>query len=261
MASKRNVAAGAALAVALAWAALIAQGGLSRYGLNDVQSRDIVMSAVEGAFSLGAVAKAFLALGPAARAGAVNDAVNWGKAYLGSAAFQQAWARERENARPAAPVVKGTIDEETKQEIADQLQQAAEMRKALVTLPADQRPQMEALIKELEDKAKDSVATRRAVTSRRAEDQERYQADLKSWEEERPADPKTLIAGRLHGFLTTCAEVDFDAKLDVRDGRKVFADEQYEQKSNVWKMCFRAGRESTAAARAAATAWLKEMGK
>ena len=34
----------------------------------------------------------------------------------------------------------------------------------------------------------------------------------------------------------------------------------YERKPGQWKMCYRAGKEATAAARAAVQAWLKELG-
>ena len=39
-----------------------------------------------------------------------------------------------------------------------------------------------------------------------------------------------------------------------------FANPAYEQKPTEWKLCFRAGREPVEAAKALATAWLKEIG-
>jgi hypothetical protein len=41
----------------------------------------------------------------------------------------------------------------------------------------------------------------------------------------------------------------------------VFADEKLEAKPAEWKLCFRAGKEATGAARAFAEGWLAELEK
>jgi hypothetical protein len=69
-----------------------------------------------------------------------------------------------------------------------------------------------------------------------------------------------LIAKRLREFLAVSADVDFAAKLTSKNGKMIFENPSYEQKPGQWKMCFRAGKDATAAARAAAQAWLKELG-
>ena len=46
----------------------------------------------------------------------------------------------------------------------------------------------------------------------------------------------------------------------VAQTRQAFENAAYEQKPSQWKMCFRAGKEATGAARATAQAWLKELG-
>jgi len=69
------------------------------------------------------------------------------------------------------------------------------------------------------------------------------------------------VARRLREFLTMSADVNFDAKLVTSNGAKLFADPALQGKPDAWKMCFRAGREATAAARTAAQAWLKELGQ
>jgi hypothetical protein len=68
-----------------------------------------------------------------------------------------------------------------------------------------------------------------------------------------------LVARRLQEFLAVSKDVDFDAKL-VPSGRLMrFADPRYEEKPPVWKLCSRAGREVSAAARGAVQAWLKAL--
>jgi hypothetical protein len=95
----------------------------------------------------------------------------------------------------------------------------------------------------------------------RADRDRQHQDDLKQWEERYPADHNVLLAKRLRDFLAATADVDFNAALVTTGRVRRFAEPRYEQKPAAWKMCYRAGRESTEAARAAATAWLKELGR
>lgn len=76
-------------------------------------------------------------------------------------------------------------------------------------------------------------------------------------EDRYPADPNKLIKKRLEEFLEVSGSVDFDARLNGR----MFANPEYESKSDKWKMCYRAGKEVVAAARDEAQKWLKELEK
>lgn len=70
-----------------------------------------------------------------------------------------------------------------------------------------------------------------------------------------PADPQEMIKKRLQEFLALSATVDFEARLNGT----VFANPEYESKSDQWKMCYRAGKPVIDAAREEAEAWLKEL--
>jgi len=67
--------------------------------------------------------------------------------------------------------------------------------------------------------------------------------------------PDVTIRRRLEAFLEMSKTVDFDATLNGRQ----FANPDYEAKPSEWKMCFRAGREATQAAREEAESWLKDL--
>ena len=54
-------------------------------------------------------------------------------------------------------------------------------------------------------------------------------------------------------------DVAYDAQLVDKDGAKVFADPALEAKPKEWKMCFRAGKPATDAARGFAQKWLNEL--
>ena len=83
----------------------------------------------------------------------------------------------------------------------------------------------------------------------------------KRWEADYPQDPRDLIVRRLAAFLELIKEINYGAALVERDGKKRFADPDLEGKPGEWKLCFRAGRQATEAAREFAAAWLKELGR
>jgi hypothetical protein len=91
------------------------------------------------------------------------------------------------------------------------------------------------------------------------EDKQRYEQELKNWEEQFPADFRVLIKKRISAFLAMSADVDYAAKLAPRGDKMVFVSDDYEQKSPEWKICFRAGKEATDAARVFAKTWLAEL--
>ena len=74
-----------------------------------------------------------------------------------------------------------------------------------------------------------------------------------------PADPRALVAMRLRHFLDVTADVAYEAKLEDRDKKKVFADPALEAKPSEWKTAFRAGKPATDAARTFARKWLSDL--
>jgi len=259
----RAVVVALALALTLGAGELAAQSVLSRLGVSESHAREIVMSAVEGIFGLGNTAKPFLALAPAARAAAVNDVVGWAKVYFASATFKDSWAKEREQAKPQ-PDVRSTVDEELKAKYAEMQKNIDETRRMLSMLPPDAQKAVQDQLRQSEANLKDPAQQkmlRDIIVAERADRDKQFQDQSKRWAEQYPADHNVLIAKRLHEFLTVSADVNFDAKLKVENSVKVFVDPQYEEKPTEWKMCYRAGREATQAVRAAATQWLKEIGR
>jgi hypothetical protein len=252
-----------ALALTLGGAGLAAQTVLSRLGVSESHAREIVMSAIEGIFGLGNTAKPFLALAPAARAAAVNEVVGWAKAYFASPTFKAEWAKERDQAKPQQDA-RGTVDDELKAKLAEQQKGLDDAKKMLPMLPPDGQKAMLEQLKQMEATMKDPAQQkmqRDMIVAERGDKDKQFQDDMKRWGEQFPADYNLLLAKRLHDFLALSADVNFDAKLKVENSVKVFADPQFEEKATEWKMCYRAGREATQAARAAATQWLKEIGR
>jgi hypothetical protein len=79
--------------------------------------------------------------------------------------------------------------------------------------------------------------------------------DSKENDSRYPSDPQKLVKKRLEEFLEVSGSVNFDARLSGNG----FVDAEYQNKSDQWKMCFRAGREVVNAAREEAKVWLGEL--
>jgi len=71
--------------------------------------------------------------------------------------------------------------------------------------------------------------------------------------------PDAQLKKRLEAFLASTADVDFAATTRSGGGMRYFEKPEYESKPSEWKMCFRAGKETTEALRAFARGWLEEL--
>lgn len=240
---------------------------LSQLGITLQAARDAVNSVINaGVYNPGLPAAAFKLLPAAARAEAATAGVAWLKTYTATAEFKQQYAQIRETHKPSAPEFAGTPEEELKKADEEAKQQAEESKKALASLPPDQRAQIEEVMKAAQAMvAQMNTPEMRkmrldAIKAARADRTKQYEQELATWKRDYPESAGPVIAKRLREFLAASADVDFTAKLVSKGGKMVFENQAYEQKPGQWKMCFRAGKEATTAARAAAQAWLKDLG-
>ena len=149
-----------------------------------------------------------------------------------------------------------------------QRKQLEEMKANVAKMSPDMQKQMAPTIQMLEAQLKQQASDpqqqammKQMYEAKATGDQEQYQKDLAKWSSDYPEQPNGLVARRLKDFLALTADIDFDAKLqDSGGGKKNFANSEYEQKDSNWKLCYRAGREPVAAARAAAQDWLSQLG-
>jgi hypothetical protein len=244
-----------------------AQDVLSQLGITAAAAKEAVGSIVNtGIINPRLPSKAFKLLSPAARADAATTGVAWLKAYVGTPEFKQQYAKIRANRKPEAPAFEGTPEDELKKANAEQAQQAEDSKNALAALPPEQRKQIEDAMKQAQEMAAkaDTPETRKmrldAIKAKRDQETKDYQKALADWQRDFPENPNGAIVKRLREFLAASADIDFDAKLKPVDGRLLFENSTYQNKPEQWKLCFRAGKEATAAARAAVQAWLKELG-
>ena len=267
---KSMIVLGLALVAVLAAGMGASQGGsdvLAKLGLTPASAQEGMLDALASgnAYSAAAI-KAFKALSPSARAEIVRAGLAWVKARVESADFKMAYAKMREDEKPASPEVRQSADDQLKQQKADMEKSIAETEKAMANMDAETRKSLTEAIKqmrkqmdEMEKNPEMMGMMRQGVEMQKAEDQKQFQERTKAWEENFPADPKGLIAKRIREFLKMSEDIDFAAKLVPSGDRMKFADERYEGKPSEWKMLFRAGKEATEAARAFATSWLAEI--
>ena len=257
-----------AIAIALLASPVAADGDiLAQLGITLDAAKEAVGSVITaGIYNPGLPAQAFKLLPPAARAQAATAGVAWLKAYVASPDFMRQYLQVREHHKPEAPTYDATPEQELQKMDAEQKQQFEESRKAIAGLPPEQRKAMEDALKNAADlAAKTNTPEQRkmridAIAAERAERAKEYDAAVGKWKQEYPDNPKPLVARRLREFLQLSADVDFNAVLKTQNGVSTFENPAYQAKPSQWKMCFRAGREATAAARAAVQAWLAELG-
>ena len=148
---------------------------------------------------------------------------------------------------------------------ADMEKGIAEMKQNMAAMDAETRKAMEGVIREMRaqmekmESGPQKEMLRQAAEASAAESKKRHEEELGEWQRRLPADPRVLIQRRIQEFLALSAGVDFAARLAPRGEHQVFVREDYEKMPPEWKLCFRAGKEATAAARAFAAAWLAEL--
>jgi hypothetical protein len=257
----------ALVAAIVAGIAAVAADGLTQIGLTPDAAREAIGSIITaGVYNPGLPAKAFKVLPPAARAQAVTSAAAWVKTYTATPEFKAQYAKVRQNHKPAPPTWATTPEQDLQKADDEQKKQLEDSKQAIAGLPPDQRKAVEEGMKmAAEMTAKMNTPEMRkmrldGIKASRAQETKSYETSLAQWKQDYPEDPKPVIVKRLKEFLALSADVDYNAKLANQGDISTFANPAYQSKASQWKMCYRAGKEATDAARAAAQAWLKELG-
>ncbi len=266
-----------AVAVAVAalllasWSHLAAQTALAQLGVTEAAARAFVLDEVKSPSlnRTSAVAltgtRAFLKLPPSARGAAATGVLAWLKAYVSSPAFRATYDGYRRDRMPTPTPEAMTVDEAVKKDLDEMLAGIAQIRSSVPQLPAEQQKMVLDKLREQEAMAKspEYLAQRRAhFETLRAADSG-ADADLaRRTEEALPADAQVLIARRLREFLGETAEVNFSARTFSLNGDAngiVFRDAADRMRHWLWQQAVIVGPEATAAARAAAESWLREI--
>jgi hypothetical protein len=210
--------------------------------------------------------RAFYKLPAAARGPAATALFAWARAYVGSAAFMTAYAqRRRDVLGPETQTSQPSIDEEVQAQIREMKESLAQSRQMAASLPPASAAQLLASIAEQEAKLASGEyekMLRVGLGANRDERAERDAAATVDNEERYPADPTKIFVRRLRQFLDATSDVNFAARTISLTGGPdglEFLDKADRERSWLWQEAVIAGPEATAAARAAAQAWLGEL--
>jgi hypothetical protein len=203
------------------------------------------------------------------RASQVEVVGKYVKDFTATEEFKKQYNEYRESRKPSPPE-KPKTSAELKKEYKENMQKSiAEMKVSKTQAPADQQAMFDETIKMLEDQLKEIDNPNNPMFSPEMDtysqmgyeqQMEQHKKDVTEWEAKYPINnPKPLIKIWLESFLEQTKDVDFNAQTAIDKNRTLFVKQEYERKNNMWKLCFRAGEETTEAGRKFAQAWLGEL--
>jgi hypothetical protein len=203
------------------------------------------------------------------RASQVEVIGKYVKDFTATKEFNKSYNEYRESRKPSPPE-KPKTSAELKKEYKESMQKSLEEMKVSKTqAPADQQAMFDETIKMLEDQLKEIDNPNNPMFSPEMDtysqmgyeqQMEQHKKDVTEWEAKYPINnPKPLIKIWLESFLEQTKDVDFNAQTAIDKDRTLFVKQEYERKNNMWKLCFRAGKETTEAGRKFAQTWLGEL--
>lgn len=196
----------------------------------------------------------------------VADLMGYTKQYVQSPTFVKQYKELKESRKPQPSKIQ-TPDELRKDMIEQYRKSITETEQSIKKADASMRPVFEKLLidvkkqlKEVEDPGNKMIASysRNYPEMRKMNDMQ-YQSRLEQWEKEFPGNHLLFVKGRLEQFMKETKDIDFDAALEIKNGKRYFVNKEYERKSNYWKMAFRAGPEVVLTARDIAANWISTI--
>lgn len=200
------------------------------------------------------------------RAAIVKDVVGYAKKYVVSPAFIKEYNDMRTKEKPL-PFIMKTPEQMQKEMIDEARKGVAEAEASLKKADASLKPIFEKVVAEGKKQQADAENpnNKRILAYRKNYDgavkmaEQNNQKFLGDWETKYPANQLLYVKGKLQQFLDETKDIDFNAELIAKNGKKYFVNKAYESKGNRWKMAFRAGKEAVETARLQAEQWIAEI--
>ena len=199
----------------------------------------------------------------------VNEVGNYVKEYTSTKEFLNKYIEYKNSKKPEPPEKPKSVAE-MKKEQKEAIKQGIEnLEKTKKQMPKDQQASFDESIKSFKEQLKEvddpnnpmyNAQMENMMKQMYEEQMKEYKEKVAQWEKDYPSSPEPMIKIWLTKFLEGSKDVNFNAELaENQYGQKVFVKQSYESKSDLWKVCFRAGKETTDAARKFAEKWLKEL--
>ena len=203
------------------------------------------------------------------RASIAKDLLQYTREYISSVEFRKQYDELRASAKPQEPELKPlrSIAEIQKDEIAKTEKAIKETEKTIKELSPDIAKGVQPVLdmqrknlKEYQD-PKHQVFAAIAMGEKYQQDDDvrRYKENMQRWQKDYPENFNHFIADKLNKMLEYTKDIDYNAALVEKYGKKRFVNPAYEGKRTEWKQGFRAGKEVTEQARSFAQKWLAEL--
>ena len=197
-----------------------------------------------------------------------KDLLSYTKEYIGSAAFKKQYYDMHNSSKPVEPVVKPlrTIEEIQKEEIAKTEKSIKDTEKNMKEMPQYAKsiePVLDILKKNLKEyqnpKNQLFASIAQGEKYQQENDIKNYKDRVKQWESSYPAGVNDFVAIKLQKMLDATKDIDYNAELVEKWGKKRFVNPVYESKNQEWKQGFRAGKEVTEMSRSFVQKWLNDL--
>lgn len=200
------------------------------------------------------------------RAAITRDLLLYTKQYVSSPAFQKAYNQLRDNNKPKPNSIQSP--DEMRTGLIDQYKKSiteteANMKKADANMKGIFEPILATLKQQLKDAQDPNSAMLNNYKKNYPEMLKSVEASnqqqLTEWEAKYPVNQSLFVKTRLQQFLDETADIDFNAQLIEKNGKKYFANQAYEHKGNRWKLAFRSGKEVIETTRTLVKNWMAEI--
>lgn len=196
----------------------------------------------------------------------VADLLVYTKQHVQSQAFVKQYKAMKESRKPQPAKIQ-TPDEMRRDMIEQYKKSIAETEASLKKADASMKPVFEKLLVDAGKQLKEVQDPNNKMIASYAKNYPdmlkmidlQHQSKIEQWEKEFPDNHLLFVKERLEMFMKETKNIDFDAALQVKNGKKYFVNNEYERKSNYWKMAFRAGRDVVLTAREYVADWISTI--
>ncbi|MBS1603516.1 MAG: hypothetical protein JST42_12670 [Bacteroidetes bacterium] len=196
------------------------------------------------------------------------DLLAYTRQYLSGPVFKAAYDKMRKDSKPSEPVDYTRPKEQIRQDkIADTKKLISNTENVISTGNAEIKKTMQPILemhrKNLADYQNPNSQTiellYQSQVDRRKKELEDYKKYTLQWAQEFPEDSRTFIKRRIQKYLSLAATVDFSATTHEKNGKQIFDKQEFQYKSNDWKMIYRAGKEVYDVTRTFTEKWIQEL--
>jgi hypothetical protein len=243
---------------------------LQKIGVSESYAQQMIFSNCSGNYFNPPNLRTIKSYAAGDRTALVSLVGNYLKEVTSSPDFIKRYNEYCETQKPKEPEKPKTIAQ-MKEEQRETFKKAIkDMEETKNKMPKDQQAMFDETIKSYQEQLKEIDDPNNPMFSKDMENmyQQGYQQQmteyknkLADWNKEYPDNnPKPMIKKWISSFLEKTANVDYSAKTATDQyGRELFINQKYEQKDNLWKMSYRAGKQPMEAARSFAQSWLNEL--